>query len=150
MCLHFKYDYFDYETSNSSRHIWNNVRTKKILLSLFQLATPLNSQNPYDTNIHYEHSYINLFMHSNWHFWSIEYTKLRVLPLFQFDTWFLKSKHTELFSTELLERNSTMWKTCFSATQNSKNIHQLNMKIKYVTDVFLRFRTSSMKDYTFH
>ena len=39
-------------------------------LPLFQIATRLNTQNPYDTEIHYELREINLYMtigNSNWH-----------------------------------------------------------------------------------
>jgi len=48
-------------------------------LPLFQLATRLNSQNPYETEIHNEHSYINLYMitaNSKWHILSIDHTKM--------------------------------------------------------------------------
>jgi len=41
-----------------------------IVLLLFQLATQLNSQNPFATFIHYELHHINYFMItgiSNWH-----------------------------------------------------------------------------------
>jgi len=41
-----------------------------IVFSLFQLATRINSQNPYETEIHNEISHINSFMItgiSKWH-----------------------------------------------------------------------------------
>jgi len=56
----FYIDYVDYETSKSSWHIWNDDRTKIIVLSLFHFATRLNSRNQNETEIHNEHSYINL------------------------------------------------------------------------------------------
>ena len=72
------------------------------VLTLFQLATRLNLQNPYEAVIHYETRDINLYMNtgiSNWHICSIDPTKMRVFPLFQFDTRLLTSSHPKLFST---------------------------------------------------
>jgi len=50
------------------------------------------------------------------------------LPLFQFDTQLLTSKHPKLFSTYLVQRIRDMWKTWFAASQNAKNEHQLEYK----------------------
>ena len=56
------YVYFEYETSISSLDIWNDNRTKMIVLSLFQLFTLLNSQNTHDIEILSELWHINLYM----------------------------------------------------------------------------------------
>ena len=50
------------------------------------------------------------------------------LNLFQFLTRLLNSKHLKLFSTYLVGRHGTMWKTCFYATQNAKKENQLKHK----------------------
>ena len=74
-CLQLTYCYVEYETSISSWHIWNDDRTKIIAFPLLQLATRLNSQNPYETEIHNEIWHINLYMNtgiSKWHFWRID------------------------------------------------------------------------------
>jgi len=50
--------------------IWNDDRTKKIVLHSFHLATRLHSQNTNETEIINELWHINLFMNfgiSNWH-----------------------------------------------------------------------------------
>jgi len=44
------YVYVEYETSVSCSHIPYDDRTKMIVVSLFELATPLNSQNPLNLN----------------------------------------------------------------------------------------------------
>ena len=48
--------------------------------------------------------------------------------LFQFLTRLLNSKNLKLFSTYLVGRNGTLWKTCFSARQKAKNENQLKHK----------------------
>ena len=96
------YVYVEYETSISSWHIWNDDPNKMIALTLFQLATQLNSQNPYKTGIHNELWHINLYMdigNSNWHILSIEPKKMRFLPLFQLNTRLLNPKHPKRLST---------------------------------------------------
>jgi hypothetical protein len=123
----------EYETSISSWDIWNDVRTKMIVLNLFHLTTWLHSQNPYETKIHNELWHINLYMNigiSNWYIWSIDPTKMRFLTSFHFDTRLLNSKHKKLFSTYLVEWNGAMLKTCFSAPQIAIKEHQLKHKIK--------------------
>jgi hypothetical protein len=60
--------------------IWNNDRTKMIVLPSFQLATRLNSQNSYETAFQNEMRHINLYMNigiSNWHNWCYDPTRLR-------------------------------------------------------------------------
>jgi hypothetical protein len=55
--------------------IWNNDRTKMIVLPSFQLAKRLNSQNTNGTEFINELWHINLFMNigiSNWHYWSFD------------------------------------------------------------------------------
>ena len=111
-----------YETS-VPMGIWNDDPTKMILLPSFQLATRLNSQNTNETEFINERWHINLFMNiciSNWNNRSFDLTKMLFLNLFQFLTRLITSKHLELFSTYLVGRNGTMWKTCFSATLNAK------------------------------
>ena len=109
---------------NQSIHlgIWNDNPTKMLVLPSFQLSTRLNLQNTYENEFINEPWHINLFMNiciSNWHNWRFDVTNF-FLTLFQFLTWLLTSKHLKLFSTYLLARNGTMWKTCFSATKNAK------------------------------
>jgi len=65
----------EYETNISSWNIWNDDRTLTIDLLIFQLATRLDSQNTYETEIHNEICHINLYMNigiSNWHNWSYD------------------------------------------------------------------------------
>ena len=45
---------------------------------------------------------------SNCQMWSIDPNKMTFLPLFQFDTRLLTSKHPNPFSTKLVERNGEM------------------------------------------
>ena len=57
--------------------IWNNDRTKMIVLPSFQLPTRLNSQNTNETEFINELRHINLFMNigiSNWHNWFFDLT----------------------------------------------------------------------------
>jgi len=66
-------------------------------LHLFQLATRLNTQNPYESKIHNEFIEINLFIYigiSNWHIWSIDHTNMTFLPIFQFEKRKLTSKQS--------------------------------------------------------
>jgi hypothetical protein len=58
------YIYAEYETSVSSWHIWNDDSTKMIVLPIFQLATRLNSQKPYETGIHNELWRVILYMNN--------------------------------------------------------------------------------------
>jgi len=60
-----------------------------IVLPLFRFAARLNSQNPYETEIHNESWHINLYTNngiSNWHIWNIDPMKMKILPSFQFVT----------------------------------------------------------------
>ena len=68
------------------------------------------------------------------------------LDLFLFLTQLLISKHLKTFSTHRVGRNGTMWKTCFSAPQNTKKKISWNIKTKCVTEL-LTVRSSSVKDY---
>jgi len=58
----------------------------------------------------------------NWHIWSINYTKMSFLTLFQYDTQLLTSKHLKIFSKYHEELNGAILKTCFSAPQNANKI----------------------------
>ena len=61
------------------------------------------------------------------------------LTLFHFLTRLLTSKHLKLFITYLVERNWTMWKTWFSAPQNTKKKKiSWNIKTKCVTEFYLQ------------
>jgi len=102
-----------------------------IVLTLFRLVTLLNSQNTNEIEFLSELLHINLYKNigiSNWHIWSTDPTKMRFLNLFLFGTSLLTSKHLKLFSTYLVERNGSMWKTYLSAPQNAKKEHQLKHK----------------------
>jgi len=108
--------------------IWKDVRTKMIVLPLIQLDTRLNSQNRKETVFINEHWPINLFMNigiSNWHNWSYDLMQMLFLTLFHFLTRLTTSKNLKLFSTYLVGRNGTMWKTWFSAPQNTTKENQL-------------------------
>ena len=131
--------------------IWNDDRTKMMVLASFHFAARLNSQNTNET----EFSMKSDTLISLWIFvfpiGIIEVsTQVNVfLTLFLFLTQLLTSKHQKLYSIYLVGLNGTMWKTCFSASQNAKKI-SLNIKTKCVTDFLLTVRNSSMKDYTCH
>jgi len=58
------------------------------------------------------------------------------LTSFQFLKRLLISKRVKHFSTYLVGQNGTMWKTCFSAPLNAKNI-SCNIKTKCVTEFLL-------------
>jgi hypothetical protein len=82
--------------------IWNDARTKMIILHTFLLATLLNSQNSYETVFHNEIWHINLYMYigiSNCHNWRNEPTRLMFLSLYHFFTRLLTSKHLKLTRT---------------------------------------------------
>ena len=87
---------------------------------------------------------------SNWHIWSINHSKMKILSLFLFDTRLLLSKYPKLFTTLLLRRNRELWKTCFSAAQNGENEFQLKHKRQVRYWRYLSVRSSSMKNYACH
>jgi hypothetical protein len=67
--------------------IWNDDRTEIIVFPSFQLATRLNSQNRYETEVINELWHINMYMNigiSNWHIWRFDTTKMKFFTLFQF------------------------------------------------------------------
>ena len=67
----------EFEISVSVLGIWNDDRTKMIVLPSFQLATRLNSQTTIETGFINEPWHINLFMNigiSKWHNRSFELT----------------------------------------------------------------------------
>jgi hypothetical protein len=104
--------------------ISNDDRTKMIVLPSHQLATRLNSQNTNETELTKQIWHINLHMNtciSNWHNWNFDPTYMKFFTLFQFLTLLLNSKHLKLFSTYLVGRNWSMWKTWISTPQNAKN-----------------------------
>ena len=76
--------------------IWNDDRTKMIVLHSFQLSKRLNSLNTYETLFHNKTWHINLYMNigiSKRHNWIYEPTRLKFLNLYQFFTCLLTSKH---------------------------------------------------------
>ena len=109
--------------------IWNDDRTKIIVLPSFQQATRLNSQKRYETEVINQLWHINLYMNignsnciievsiarnEGFYFISVPYTITDLLHL----------KH---FSSYLVWRNGAMGKTCFSATQNAKKKNYLKL-----------------------
>ena len=133
--------------------IWNDDRTKIIVLPSFQLASQLNSQNTNETVSINELWHINLYMNigtSNYHNCISDPTKMKFFTLFQFLTRLLTSKHLKLISSYLVGRNGTMWVTCFRLLKMRKKKISWNIKTKCVTDFLLTVRSSSMKDYSCH
>ena len=85
--------------------IWNDDRTKIIVLPSFQLSTRLNSQNRIENVLINEQWHINLYMklaNSNWHNWIFDTTNMTFFTLFQFLISLLTSKYLNLFSTYLV------------------------------------------------
>ena len=72
------------------------------------------------------------------------------LTIFQLLTRLLTSKHLKLFSTFLVGRIGTMWKTCFQLLKMRTKKISWDIKSKCLTDFLLKVRFSSMKDHTFH
>ena len=132
--------------------IWNDDRTKIIVLLSFQIVTRINSQNRNQTVFINVFLLITLYMNmsiSNWHYSSLERTNMLFFTLFQFLTRFLTYKNLTFVSTYLVVQNGAMWKTCFSVPQNAKK-NSWNIKTKCITDFLLTVRSSRMKDYTCH
>ena len=111
-----------------SLRIGNDDHTEMIVLPLFQLATRLNSQNKNETE------FINEIWHFNLYVWILVFpigiieiytSRKRFFNSFQSLTRLLNSKQQKFFSTFLVGRNGTMWKTWFSAHQNAKKQNQL-------------------------
>ena len=139
------------ETSISSWHIWIDDRPKLIVLHLFQLSTRLNSQKTYENEIHNEIWHINLYMNtgiSNCNIWIIDSTKMRFLNYFVSIHDYLPSitrnsiVHYSWSEMELCEKRA------FQLLKMRKINISWNIKIKYVTDIFMIVRSSSMKDCT--
>jgi len=133
--------------------IWNNDRTKIIVLPSFQVVTRINSQNRNETEFISILWLTILCMNIgifNWHNWGFHLTNMRFFTLFLFLTRFLTSKYLKLFSTYLVGRKRAMWKTCFSAPHNAKKENQLKHKTKCITAFLSTDRSSRMNDYTCH
>ena len=133
--------------------IWNDDRTKIIVLQSIQLVTRINLQN------RNENEFINVLWHiilyknignSIWYYWSFDPTNMKFFILIQLLTRFPTSKYLILFSSYLVWRNEAMWKICFSAPQNAKKGNQLKHKTKCITYFLLIVRSSRMKDYSCH
>ena len=131
--------------------IWNDDRTKIIVLPSFQLVTRINSQNRNETD------YINVF-------WLLFCIWILVFPLviiefgphehevfyfFQFLTRFLNSKNLKIFSTYLVGKMERCEKRPFLLLKMRKKI-SWNIKTKCITDFILAIRSSRMKDCTCH
>ena len=132
--------------------IWNDDRTKIIVLQSFQLVTRISSQKRNENEFINVLCFFNLCMNignSNWHNWSFDPTSMNFFTLFKFLTRFLTSKYLKLFSTYLVGRNGAMWKTCFSTFQIAKKI-SWNIESKCITDSLWTVRSTRMKDYTCH
>ena len=90
--------------------IWNDDRTKMIVLSLISARYTIKFKNTNETEFINE-LWLNLFMNigiSNWHNWSFDLTQMLFMTLFQFLTRLLPSKHLKIFSTFFLAPNGTM------------------------------------------
>ena len=113
----------------------------------------INKHNQYETEIHNELWRINLYMNngvSNWHISSIFLTKMSFMHVFHFDTGLLTFKQPKLFSTNSSSEMERCEKRASHLFKMRKWNINWNIKVKYVTDVFLSVRSSSMKDYTCH
>jgi len=120
--------------------IWNDNRTKIIVLPSFQLVTRLNSQNRNETEFFIVLWLIILYMNSgisNWYNWSFDTTNMTFFTYFQFLTRFLTSKYLKPFSTYLVGRNGAIWKTSFSAPQYVKKENQLKHKNQVHNRLFI-------------
>ena len=104
--------------------IWNDDRTKMIVLPSFQLASRLNSHNTDETEFINEISPINLFMNigiSNWHNRNFDFTKMFCLLYFSslHDYW-PPSTWTSLVHTSSGEMERCE-KLAFSSSKCAKN-----------------------------
>jgi hypothetical protein len=133
--------------------IWNDDRTKLIVLPSFQLVTRINSQNRNETAFNNVPRLIILYMNigiSIWHNWNwtprIWSFLLYFSSLHDFwppSTWkslvrtsWVKMKRCEKRALQLLKlrKKKISW----------------NIKTKCITDFLLTVRSSRMKDYTCH
>jgi len=133
--------------------IWNDDRTKLIVLPSFQLATRLNSQNRNETVFNNELCHINLYMVigiSNWHNRILTPRIWFFFTLYHFFTRLLTHKYLKLFSTYLVGRNGTMWITCFTAPQNANKENQMQHKNQERNRSLFTVGSWSMKDFFFH
>ena len=133
--------------------IWNDDRTKMIVLTSLHQAPRSNSQNANETEIINEISHINLFRNiriSIWHNWIFDSSKCCFLFYFSsvHDYW-LPSTWNSLVHTSLCEMERC-GKRAFQLLKLRLNKISLNIKTKSVTDFLLAVSSSSMRDYTFH
>ena len=120
--------------------IWNDDRTKIIVLPSFQLVTLINLQNRNETEFINVRWHVILYMNigiSNWHNWTIDTTDMTFFTLFQFLTRFLTSKYLKRFRSYIVGRKRALWKTCFSAPENAKNENQLKPKNQVHNRLFI-------------
>ena len=132
--------------------IWNDDRTKMIVLPSFQLATRLNSQN---TN---EADFIN-------EIWHIHCLWILIYPIGIIEVWnsrkccfwfYFISLHDYWPPSTWNSLVHTSWgemerceKSAFQLLKMRKKF-RWNTKTKCVTDVLLTVRSSSIKDYNCH
>ena len=134
--------------------IWNDDRSKMIVLPSFQLATRLNSQNRNETE------FINELWHINFFKWILVFR----IGIIEFSTsrkccfWLYFSSVDDYWSP--ITWNAlvhTSWgemerceKRAFQLLNIRKKKIRLNIKNICVTVFLLTVRSSSMKDYTFN
>ena len=133
--------------------IWNDDRTKKIVLPSFQLATRLKSQNRNENDFINEGWLFNLYMNiwiSNWHNWSFDPTKMNFF-------YFISVPYTitdlQVPEPHLYIPRGAEWRlvnnVLFTSWKCEKKI-SWNLKTKCLTDFLWTVKSSSMKDYTCH
>ena len=133
--------------------IWNDDRTKIIVLPSFQLVTRINSQKRNETEFINVLWQIILYMNigiSNWHNWNID-------PRIWNFLLYLSSLHDFCLPSTWNSLVHTSWgemercdKRAFQLLKIRKNKISCNIKTKCITDFLLTVRSSRMKDYTFH
>jgi len=140
-------------TLNMNLGIWNDERTKIIVLLLFQLVTRINSQYRNETEFINVLWIIILYMNigiSNWHNWNFDPRIWSFLVYFSslHDFW-PPSTWYSLVDTSLGERERCEKRT-FQLLKTRKKIISWNIKTKSITDILLTVTSSRMKDYTCH
>ena len=133
--------------------IWNDDRTKIVVLPSFQLVTRMNSQNR-DENVFINVLWhINFYMNiaiSNWNNWSFDPTNMKFFLYFSslHDFWSPSTwnslVHTSWGEMERCEVSA------FQLLKMRKKKISSNIKTKCIKDVLLSVRSSRMKDYTGH
>jgi len=133
--------------------IWNDDRSKIIVLPSFQFATLLNSQNRNETEFIIDHSQMNLYMNiviSNWHNWSFDKKKMKFLLYFCS----FRDYRPPITCNSLVQTNWGQMERCekiaFQILKKRKKKMSWNLLTKCVTGLLLTVRSSSMKECTCH